>query len=178
MEELLAIGRFARLTQLTIRALRLYDARGLLEPAVVDFRTGFRYYRPEQVPVALRIRALRALDLPLQEVGAVIRAQQASEVRLVLARHRRRVEEQIATCRQVLRALRTIDDGCISTGKDRSMADKGQEYRCSFCGKPNLEVKRMIAGPDGVFICNECVRLCNELIAKKEQEAPATGASA
>ena len=34
-----------------------------------------------------------------------------------------------------------------------------QNVCCSFCGKPQSEVERLIAGP-GVFICNECVELC------------------
>ncbi|PJF42000.1 MAG: ATP-dependent Clp protease ATP-binding subunit ClpX [Phototrophicales bacterium] len=46
----------------------------------------------------------------------------------------------------------------------------GQEgLRCSFCGKSADEVNRLIAGPDGVFICDECVRLCSHIL---EQEQP------
>lgn len=37
-------------------------------------------------------------------------------------------------------------------------------YRCSFCGKGQGEVRRLIAGPDAVSICDECVALCNEII--------------
>lgn len=39
-------------------------------------------------------------------------------------------------------------------------------YRCSFCGKAQTEVKTLVAGP-GVFICDECVQLCQSIIAKK-----------
>jgi ATP-dependent protease Clp ATPase subunit len=39
-------------------------------------------------------------------------------------------------------------------------------YRCSFCGKAQTEVKTLVAGP-GVFICDECVELCREIIDKK-----------
>ena len=39
-------------------------------------------------------------------------------------------------------------------------------YRCSFCGKSQTEVKTLVAGP-GVFICDECVQLCQSIIAKK-----------
>lgn len=35
---------------------------------------------------------------------------------------------------------------------------------CSFCGKPQTEVAKLIAGPTG-FICNECVEMCNDVIA-------------
>ena len=36
--------------------------------------------------------------------------------------------------------------------------------RCSFCGKSGSEVEKVIAGP-GVFICNECIGLCNDILA-------------
>ena len=39
-------------------------------------------------------------------------------------------------------------------------------YRCSFCGKSQEEVKRLVSGP-GVFICDECVQLCQGVIDKK-----------
>ena len=49
------------------------------------------------------------------------------------------------------------------------MSDKNVPYlydiRCSFCGKNQNEVERLIAGPD-VYICNECVALCDEIIAQ------------
>jgi len=38
------------------------------------------------------------------------------------------------------------------------------QYRCSFCEKDHRAVKRLIAGPRGVFICNECVALANAIL--------------
>ena len=46
------------------------------------------------------------------------------------------------------------------------------QYRCSFCGKSQEQVHRLIAGPGGVYICDECIDLCQEIIAE-EQAAPA-----
>ena len=43
-------------------------------------------------------------------------------------------------------------------------------HRCSFCGKAQNEVKKLIAGP-GVFICNECINLCKTIIDKELQES-------
>jgi len=40
--------------------------------------------------------------------------------------------------------------------------------RCSFCGKRQDQVERLIAGPRGMFICNECVNLCREIIEEKD----------
>lgn len=48
---------------------------------------------------------------------------------------------------------------------------RGQS-QCSFCGKGQDEVQRLIAGPENVSICNECVALCNEIIGE-EAAAPA-----
>ncbi|MBQ5468299.1 MAG: AAA family ATPase, partial [Oscillospiraceae bacterium] len=39
-----------------------------------------------------------------------------------------------------------------------------KSIRCSFCGKRQEQVKRMMSGPNDVYICNECVELCNSLI--------------
>lgn len=47
----------------------------------------------------------------------------------------------------------------------------GDNYQCSFCGKAQNQVQRLIAGPDRAFICNECVTLCSQIIA---EESPNT----
>ena len=46
------------------------------------------------------------------------------------------------------------------------MADKMRDMkiRCSFCGKPEEQVRKLIAGPEGVYICDECVGICSEII--------------
>jgi ATP-dependent Clp protease ATP-binding subunit ClpX len=49
--------------------------------------------------------------------------------------------------------------------------DTGELLKCSFCGKSQKQVKRLIAGP-GVYICDECIDLCNEII---EEEVTDTG---
>ncbi|MDY6313654.1 MAG: ClpX C4-type zinc finger protein, partial [Clostridia bacterium] len=43
------------------------------------------------------------------------------------------------------------------------MNNDNGELKCSFCGRDQSEVKRLIAGP-GVYICNECIELCSEII--------------
>ena len=44
------------------------------------------------------------------------------------------------------------------------MAGDNDVLRCSFCGKPRTDVVKLVAGP-GVYICDECVDLCNRIIA-------------
>ncbi len=52
------------------------------------------------------------------------------------------------------------------------MSDSSDLLKCSFCGKTQKQVKRLIAGP-GVYICDECIELCNEIVAEEANEAAA-----
>src|SRR5574340_250763 len=47
--------------------------------------------------------------------------------------------------------------------------DKSTDLLCSFCGKSQSEVKKLIAGP-GVYICDECIELCNDIIAEEYEK--------
>lgn len=40
---------------------------------------------------------------------------------------------------------------------------------CSFCGKPKDKAKKLIAGPNGVYICDECIEICREVLTEEEQ---------
>src|SRR5665647_3178038 len=55
----------------------------------------------------------------------------------------------------------------------RGKTDDGKLLYCSFCGKSQHEVRKLIAGPS-VFICDECIELCNDII-KEEGDASTTG---
>ncbi|MGO2083390.1 ATP-dependent Clp protease ATP-binding subunit ClpX [Vagococcus sp.] len=50
---------------------------------------------------------------------------------------------------------------------------ENKDVRCSFCGKSQDEVKKLVAGP-GVYICNECIDLCKEIIDEEIQDEMAT----
>ena len=53
---------------------------------------------------------------------------------------------------------------------ENTSGDNGKLLYCSFCGKSQNEVRKLIAGPS-VFICDECVDLCNDIIREEIQEA-------
>ena len=58
------------------------------------------------------------------------------------------------------------------SGKDEGQDDNkgGKLLQCSFCGKSQHEVRKLIAGPS-VFICDECVELCNDIIREEIEES-------
>ncbi|MET0104598.1 MAG: ATP-dependent Clp protease ATP-binding subunit ClpX [Sedimenticola sp.] len=57
---------------------------------------------------------------------------------------------------------------------DKTKGDDGKLLYCSFCGKSQHEVRKLIAGPS-VFICDECVELCNDIIREEMQEGGSEG---
>ena len=62
----------------------------------------------------------------------------------------------------------------MSDNKDDGKDDQGKLLYCSFCGKSQHEVRKLIAGPS-VFICDECVDLCNDIIREEiEEKQPLT----
>jgi DNA-binding transcriptional MerR regulator len=62
------IGEFSNLSGVSTKALRFYDEIGLLQPASVDARTGYRLYRPQQLEELASILALNSLGASLSDV--------------------------------------------------------------------------------------------------------------
>lgn len=73
-ERRLTIGAYAAATQLTAKALRLYDEYGLLKPTTIDPATGYRYYRVEQVATGRLVRVLRDMNCSLSQIAQVLDA--------------------------------------------------------------------------------------------------------
>ncbi len=106
--ELYSIGRFARLSGLSIGALRHYDELDLLRPAQTDPATGYRRYRADQLDDARTIARLRELELPLETIRDLIATDDASERAAIVARHRARVEARTNRLQRVLHQLHQI----------------------------------------------------------------------
>jgi len=106
---MLRIGDFARLGGVTVRALRHYEAEGLLAPAQVDEATGYRSYRFEQLAALDRILALRDLGFPLADIRDLI-ASNAGVTALVqrLRRQGARLAEEIGRQTSRLRRLEAL----------------------------------------------------------------------
>jgi DNA-binding transcriptional MerR regulator len=110
MSDLIPIGRFAQITGLTIKALHIYAANGLLRPIEVDSTSGYRYYSITQLTVARRIRLLRSLDMPLDAIEAVLSAPTPAAIDALLHEHQQRIAARIASDQQILRLLQQLID--------------------------------------------------------------------
>jgi effector-binding domain-containing protein len=69
---MLKIGDFSKLSQVSIKALRLYDQKGLLKPSSVDRSTGYRFYSAHQLPRLNRILAFKDLGFSLEEIAKLL----------------------------------------------------------------------------------------------------------
>lgn len=108
-ESLRGIGAMARESGLSVSALRFYDRAGLLVPADVDPRTGYRYYAPDQVVVARLVASLRRVGMPLAGIRALLaRRHDPAAVDALLAGHLRRLERGLADARRELSSVRSL----------------------------------------------------------------------
>ena len=104
-DPLLSIGVFARRSRLSMKALRLYDRRGLLVPADVDPDTGYRRYRESQLTDARLIVMLRRLNIPLTQVADIISAPAPAAADL-LTSYWTAVERRVASQRELMTHIR------------------------------------------------------------------------
>ena len=105
---LIPIGRFARLSGLSIGALRHYDELDLLRPADVDRFTGYRRYRPEQLEVARTIGRLRDLEVPIEEIRQVLGADDPGDQRRHIGVHERRLQARVDRLVHLLHVTRQL----------------------------------------------------------------------
>lgn len=96
------------MTYLTVKALRLYHERGLLQPVRVDPFSGYRYYSPDQLPTAQVIRRLRDLGMPLDELTEVVRAADVAGRNRAIVAHLQRLEDRLSQTRSSVASLRSL----------------------------------------------------------------------
>src|SRR5262245_22620527 len=116
----------------------------------------------EDIDAAQRERRRRVAALKQELVGGELLT--AAEVAEILDIHPRTVGEYIRDGK--IRAFQFGGGWKISESALREFV-RGQTRRCSFCGKEQLQVARLIAGPNGAHICDGCVGLCNDILARE-----------
>jgi len=104
---LLSIGEFARRSSLSISALRFYGDCGVLIAEHIDYVTGYRYYSPDQLPVAELILQLRALEMPIADIQSFLTSAPAAAEAL-LDHHWARLQGRIERNRRALDAVQSL----------------------------------------------------------------------
>ena len=104
----LSIGDFSRATHLSVKMLRSYHRLGLLEPSDVDSDTGYRRYTTDQIPSAQVIRRFRDLDMPLDQIRAVLQAPDLRTRNRLISAHLTRLEEDLSRTQGAVASLRDL----------------------------------------------------------------------
>jgi DNA-binding transcriptional MerR regulator len=111
-DELLSIGQFARLSGLSVGALRHYDDVGIMAPANVDQVTSYRRYRREQLQTARLVVTLRDVEFPLEVIREYLSIDDPRDRRRLLMEHRDRLNARVTRLHRVLHQLgHVIDPG-------------------------------------------------------------------
>jgi DNA-binding transcriptional MerR regulator len=98
-------------THLTVKALRHYDDVGLLRPADVDHATGYRLYATAQVPAARAIRRFRELDMPIEDIRAILNADRPAESDAVILRHLEQMRMRLEQTQSTIASLHSLLEG-------------------------------------------------------------------
>lgn len=105
---LVPIGRFSKMTRLSVKALRLYDDNGVLPAAHVDPSSGYRYYSLGQANRAEAVRILRSLNVPLDEIRQLLDSDDPDTVHKQLVMHRERLADELAAQERALAYLEVL----------------------------------------------------------------------
>jgi DNA-binding transcriptional MerR regulator/effector-binding domain-containing protein len=104
----LTIGDFSRATHLSVKTLRHYHRVGLLTPADVDTETGYRRYTTDQIPTAQVIRRFRDLDMPLDQIQAVLEAPDLPTRNEFISAYLASLEQDLARTQSAVASLRNL----------------------------------------------------------------------
>ncbi len=104
----LSIGDFARATHISVKMLRHYHQIGLLAPADVDPVNGYRRYSTGQLPAAQVIRRFRDLQMPLEQIRAVLEAPDIETRNRLITAHLDALQSSLAQTQDAVSSLRKL----------------------------------------------------------------------
>src|SRR6202012_840585 len=138
----ISIGEFARRSRLSLKALRLYDKRGVLVPSRVDRASGYRYYDTAQLGQARLVVMMRELQLPLKAVRELLACDPAEAAK--------RIADHWRDAEAAPDARRDLADYLVSrlSGERPVMyevATREMPERSLLCLKRTVSVKKQFA---------------------------------
>jgi DNA-binding transcriptional MerR regulator len=109
-DDLMTIGRFARASRLSVKALRLYARKGLLPPSYIDPSNGYRYYDRDQLRQVRKILLLRRVGMPLEMIRELLDSE-SEAAKVLLERYWRSEVEKQSVRSQVVAYLQAYLEG-------------------------------------------------------------------
>lgn len=120
-ETLYSIGEFSMITKLSVKTLRFYHEKGLLNPDYIDPQNGYRYYGKLSVDRAVVIAQLRQFDLPLSELQLLLEnSQQIGSVSEILRQHQNDLTLRMKQYKKIIKQIEEV------------LSDMNSEKNCEF----------------------------------------------
>jgi DNA-binding transcriptional MerR regulator len=117
-EPLMKIGEIAAFFNVSVKAIRLYEKKGIIVPAKIDPATGYRYYNADQVQILNALIELKSLGFSLSEIKAIIAGGKNSEnLKEALTRKRTMWQDRISTAENKIDAIDKITQR-LSSSRD------------------------------------------------------------
>lgn len=103
------IGEFSLITRLSVKTLRFYHEKNILEPEKIDYETGYRIYTEQQLGRAESIRMLRDMDFSIKEIQDILSSMaEDEELEDVLVKKQSDLERKISRYREITGKINTI----------------------------------------------------------------------
>ncbi len=148
-EVLLKIGEVADFFQISVKAVRIYEKKGIVVPAYVDPESGYRYYTPDQLHQLSALLELKALGFSLDEIKDVMVGESSKEVLYKAMQDKmRNWENLVAMANNKIDAIESISERLLSSKEAEKLQTLTEEERAWLLVKlvcvENIQVQSSI----------------------------------
>jgi len=148
-EVLLKIGEVADFFQISVKAVRIYEKKGIIVPAYVDPESGYRYYTPDQLHQLSALLELKALGFSLDEIKDVMVGESSKEVLYKAMQEKLRNWENLMTMAQnKIDAIESISERLVTSKEAEKLQELTEEERAWLLVKlvcvENVQVQSVI----------------------------------
>ena len=129
-ETLLKIGEVADFFQISVKAVRIYEKKGIIVPAYIDPESGYRYYTPDQLHQLAALLELKALGFSLEEIKGVMVGESSKEALYKAMQEKlRNWENLVIMAQSKMDAIESISERLVSSKEAEKLRELTEEER-------------------------------------------------
>ena len=146
---LLKIGEVADFFQISVKAVRIYEKKGIIVPAYIDPESGYRYYTPDQLHQLAALLELKALGFSLEEIKDVMVGESSKEALYKAMQEKlRNWENLVIMAQSKMDAIESISERLVTSKEAEKLRELTEEERAWLLVKlvcvENVQVQREI----------------------------------
>ncbi len=146
---LLKIGEVADFFQISVKAVRIYEKKGIIVPAYIDPESGYRYYTPDQLHQLAALLELKSLGFSLEEIKDVMVGESSKEALYKAMQEKlRNWENLVIMAQSKMDAIESISERLVSSKEAEKLRELTEEERAWLLVKlvcvENVQVQSVI----------------------------------